>query len=135
MHEHTARLVFPVFRYALRVLGHLRLGRLDMRHEQGALRGLVKAADAATSRAVNGEVGDGYLGVGYPLACWLDEVFILDPASPWREAWTENSLEFALCRSQERAVKFWEQARQAELRGDADAVEVFYLCMMLGFRG
>src|SRR5262245_63329913 len=38
-------------------------------------------------------------------------------------------------RSQERAVKFWEQARQAELRGDADGVEVFYLCVMLGFRG
>src|SRR5262249_21982997 len=35
----------------------------------------------------------------------------------------------------DRAWKFWEQARRAETRPSADALEVFYLCAMLGFRG
>lgn len=135
MREETAKLVYPVLRYGLRLKEHLRLGPLDMRHEQAELRRLIKAADTASARSGSGEGGDSYLGIGYPLACWLDELFILDPASPWRAAWKEESLEFALARSQDRASKFWEQARQAEVRADGDALEVFYLCMMLGFRG
>jgi type VI secretion system protein ImpK len=135
MREQTARLVYPVFRYGLRLKEHLRFAQLDMRQEQAELKRLVKAADAVRGRDGADEAGDSFLGVGYALACWLDEVFILDPASPWRAAWKEQSIEYALYRSQDRAPKFWEQARQAELRSDADAVEVFYLCMMLGFRG
>jgi type VI secretion system protein ImpK len=37
--------------------------------------------------------------------------------------------------SQDRAFRFWEQAKLAEVRGTPDAVEAFYLCVMLGFRG
>ena len=106
-----------------------------MRTEQAELKRLIKAADGAVRRPALGEIGDNFEGVGFALACWLDDLFIIDPASPWRTAWKEESIEFALYRSQDRASKFWQQARQAELRADFDALEVFYLCQMLGFRG
>ena len=61
-----------------------------------------------------GVSGDRYLGVGYPLACWFDEIFILDPASPWKEEWREHTLEAGLYDSRDRAYKFWQQAEQAE---------------------
>ncbi len=35
----------------------------------------------------------------------------------------------------DRAWKFWEQARGAERQSGTDALEVCYLCVMLGFRG
>lgn len=31
--------------------------------------------------------------------------------------------------------EFWQQAQLAEARGDETALKVFYLCLMLGFRG
>lgn len=69
----------------------------------------------------------------YALACWLDELLILD--SPWAEQWNERKLELALFQSNDRAWKFWEQARRAQLRSDLDILEVYYLCVVLGFRG
>jgi type VI secretion system protein ImpK len=74
-----------------------------------------------------------FLGIRYPLVCWLDEIFILN--SPWKTEWTESSMEMALYDSRERAWQFWEQAQLAESRAGGDAVEVFFLCVMLGFRG
>lgn len=74
-----------------------------------------------------------FLGVRYALACWLDEIFILD--SPWESRWNERKLEAALYGTNDRAWKFWEQASLAESRPGTDALEVFFLCVMLGFRG
>jgi type VI secretion system protein ImpK len=137
MRPETAELAYPIFRHGLRLLERLRRGeKPDLRHEQVELKKLFQ-----TSRGVLGtpppadEPGGGYLGPRYPLACWLDEVFILDPQSPWKAEWRDQTLEFALFRRRDRAFLFWEQARQAEARADADALEVFYLCVMLGFRG
>jgi len=75
-----------------------------------------------------------FLGIRYALACWLDEVFIAD--SPWRDVWTEQTLEVALYGgSSQRAWRFWEQARKAEARPGTDALEAYLWCVMLGFRG
>jgi type VI secretion system protein ImpK len=38
-------------------------------------------------------------------------------------------------RTNDRAWRFWEQARLAMAQEATDALEVFYLCVMLGFRG
>ncbi len=75
----------------------------------------------------------GFLGVRYALACWLDETFIAD--SPWKEPWTDNKLETVLFGTNERATEFWKQAQAAQNRPTRDALEVYYLCVMLGFRG
>jgi type VI secretion system protein ImpK len=153
MQERTANLVHPVVTYGLRLKERLAQGeKPDLSTEQTKLKGLLAGQGQARGvldwagdsldpipSAVHrpGESGrrggDGFLGLRYALACWLDEIFILD--SPWGEAWKERSLEWALYTSNDRAWKFWEQAKLAEGRPGTDALESFYLCVMLGFRG
>jgi type VI secretion system protein ImpK len=56
---------------------------------------------------------------------------------PWsgRDWWESNSLEFALFKSRDRATKFYAKAKQAAELTRRDALEVFYLCVVMGFRG
>jgi type VI secretion system protein ImpK len=136
MREQLARLVFPVFRRGLLLREGLRHAQLNMAHEQGELMKLIRAADGALSRGpAAGEGREGFLGVGYPLACWLDEVFILDPESPWKGDWIESALEERLYHLRERASRFWAQEQLPQVRSDPDVLEAFYLAVMLGFRG
>jgi type VI secretion system protein ImpK len=86
------------------------------------------AYDASISRSrVN------FLGIRYALACWVDEIFIAD--SPWKDDWNANKVETTLYGMNERATEFWRQAQRAQSRPTRDALEVYYLCAMLGFRG
>jgi type VI secretion system protein ImpK len=152
MHEAVAALVYPVIGSCLDLKGRLERGeRPDFATEQGTLRGLLltevearRWADYGGDQAgASGDSGvrpaapttrpDRFLGVRYALVCWLDEVFILD--SPWSRQWNEHKLEVELYGTNDRAWKFWEQARRAEVRASPDALEAFYLCVMLGFAG
>lgn len=76
---------------------------------------------------------ESYLGVGYPLACWVDELFTL--RSPVADRWTDRKLEAEYYGTNDRAWRFWVQADLAAARPDADHLEVFFLCAALGFRG
>jgi type VI secretion system protein ImpK len=84
-----------------------------------------------------GDSGPENLGVRYALVCWLDEVLI-DDTNPndWGQTWSKSySLEYHLYQTRLRAHKFWDPGvRQAEAR-PGDVLEVYYLCIMLGFRG
>lgn len=145
MQEAIANLVHPVFAYGLRLKERLGRGEAPtFEIEQAALKGLLLSdiearrwADFGGDSEAGGEgrtrSSQQFLGIRYALACWLDELFILD--SPWSGRWNERKLEVALYGTNDRAWKFWEQARLAEARAGADAVEVFFLCVMLGFRG
>jgi type VI secretion system protein ImpK len=155
MKEEIANVVHPVFQYGLRLkerLGRAEGADLDMLTEQSNLKGLLlsdleakrftdyggdKTSDhSSAGRSLDGgrrSSADMFLGIRYALVCWLDEIFIAD--SPWSEEWKEHTLEQSLYSSRERAWWFWEQARKAEARPGGDALEVCYLCVMLGFRG
>lgn len=70
----------------------------------------------------------------YALACWIDEILIeLD--WPGREFWMENALEVTLFGTRDRYHLFYVQAREAGKQGGRDALEVFYIAVVLGFRG
>lgn len=145
MHDATARFVYPVLETGLRL--KRRLGRgapppLDREHAR--LKELLFAPTPADP--LFGPVGQspdpgrrqaadraGFLGVRYALACWLDELFTRAPE--WADRWNERKLEVELYGTNDRAWKFWEQARLAEQAPADDALEVFYLCVRLGFRG
>ena len=153
MREEIANLVHPVFMYGLRLKDRLERGeRPDFSAEQAALKGLLGTqSDARRLPEFGGEhveasiVGmtragesparrdEAFRGIRYALVCWLDEMFILD--SPWESEWNEHKLEEALYGSNDRAWKFWDQARKIESRPGTDALEVYYLCVVLGFRG
>ncbi len=75
-----------------------------------------------------------FLGVRYALTCWLDELFTRGN-SDWAANWNEQKLEVELYGSNDRSWRFWQQAQLAQSRTTDDPLEVFYLCVMLGFRG
>ena len=74
-----------------------------------------------------------YLGVGYALASWVDELFTLN--SPVGPRWNERKFEVEFFTTNDRAWRFWEQARLAADRPGDDDLEVYFLCAELGFRG
>lgn len=144
MQEDVANLVHPIMSYGLALRDRLHAGqRPTLTTEQAALKGLLLSEREAErwplfggetgAAEISGAAADVFLGVRYALVCWLDELFVLD--SPWQEQWNEFKLEMSLYRTNDRAWRFWEQARLAEMRPDTDALEVFYLCVMLGFQG
>src|SRR5262245_8295810 len=144
MREELAEAVYPVLTRALKLRDRLRAGEsCALEVEQAALTELLERVEKAPgAEPVAGdplappdqpEARLDYLGAGYALTGWLDEVFILD--SSWRERWNESKLEVARYGSNDRAWLFWQQAKLAEKRVGVDALEVFYLCAMLGFRG
>src|SRR5262249_33662365 len=62
----------------------------------------------------------------------------------WADLWKERPFEVALYGTRERAGKFWDQADLVLRRPNAprapnppgqDALETFFLCIVLGFRG
>ena len=154
MHEEIASLVHPVVTYGLELKDRLERGEApDLDTEQAALKGLLLSemesrrwiefgGDPETEatgleEARLGEAGGRglrqFLGIRYALVCWLDELFIAD--SPWAAEWSERKLEVELYGTNDRAWRFWEQARRAEARPAKEALEAFYWCVMLGFRG
>jgi type VI secretion system protein ImpK len=148
MRDSIANLVYPVLLHGLRLRERLERGEQpDLEQEQAVLKGLLGAEGGQTRKWADsgGELLDVGQSIGrpaagaqlpafrYALVCWLDEVFTVD--SPWASKWTERALEEALYGSRDRAWKFWEQARRAEARPGTDDLEVFFLCVMLGFRG
>src|SRR5207237_236794 len=109
MREEIANLVHPVLAYGLRLKGRLDRGEeANLETEQATLRGLLLSegearrwadfgGEAPTERTISPPAEDGvrrperFLGVRYALACWLDEIFVLD--SPWGQEWNERKLE------------------------------------------
>ena len=138
-----SNLVYPVITYALDLKDRLDRGdSADLETEQREL--LNRLTSEAEGRRQNEYAGDGqhYLGVRYALACWLDELFIVH--SPWSDRWNDRKIEVALYGTNDRAWKFWDQADLVLRRPNTpkvglppglDAVEAFFLCVVLGFRG
>jgi type VI secretion system protein ImpK len=152
MREETANLVYPVLTKGLGLKERLASGEPpDFRTAQKELQGLLLADTQAArwpdfggeqpgpgagfGRGADAGAGgaDRFLGIRYALACWLDEIMIAD--TPWKVEWTDNTLEQALYGTRDRAWKFWYQADRAAREGRTDALEAFFLCAMLGFRG
>ncbi len=125
MRDDIADRVYPVLLRALGLRDRLARGEApDFETEHAALRGLLSEEEKDAA---------GPSPTRYLLACWLDEFFI--GFTPWAEQWQEKKLETALFGTNERAWRPWEEARQAERHGDADALEAFFLTVMLGYRG
>ena len=153
MKDEIAKVVYPVINKGLQLQEQVRQGRghLDPETEQAELRSLLLGESASkrwTDYGGDGGGGaldssfrpqdagrrsrDNFLGIRYVLTCWLDEIMV---DSSWGEWWKEHTLEHQLYGMQDRADVFYEQLKRAETRSGSDALEVFYLAVMLGFRG
>jgi type VI secretion system protein ImpK len=82
--------------------------------------------------------------VKYALASFIDET-VLDPASPLRDEWEKHALQLKHFGDQHAGIKFFERLEEllrragqnadAEAPKFAEAAEVYYLCLILGFKG
>lgn len=157
MRDEIANLVHPVLMYGVDLKDRLDKGEdPNLESEQAQLKGLLLSESEARRHGDFGGEGDSghsmvsvvgatrggdagrrggdhFLGIRYALACWLDELFIL--GSTWESAWNERKLEAGLYGTNDRAWKMWDQAKRAESRSGTDALETFYLTVMMGFRG
>src|SRR6188474_1267563 len=98
MRDDIANLVNPVITYGLRLKERLEHGETpDFYNEQAQLKGmLLGELEARRIADYGGDAGsdsggggrrspDAFLGIRYIMACWLDEIFIIDSA--WASQW------------------------------------------------
>lgn len=73
--------------------------------------------------------------VKFALAAFVDET-VLDPASPMRDEWEKFALQLKYFGDQIAGIKFFERLEELQRQPEnAEAVEVYYLCMLFGFKG
>jgi type VI secretion system protein ImpK len=70
----------------------------------------------------------------YALVSWIDEMML---EAPWngRDWWSNNVLEVELFGTRLCHNQFYIRAQEASASSQRDALEVFYDCVVLGFRG
>ena len=114
----------------------------DLEAERGRLIELLPANAGVGLQSDYSGDGRTFLGARYALTCWIDELFIVH--SIWADRWKPLVLEQALFGTRLRAERFWEQAEIVLRRPNAprpsnppgpDALETYFLCIILGFRG
>jgi len=124
-----AQAVDPVL---LHVLGLLeRIGRDERPSPQEERLQIVALLDQA--EAIVG-VGQEWELAKYALVSWIDEVLL---ELPWdgREWWNNNVLEVETFNTRLCNERFYTRAQEASTLPRRDALEVFYVCVVLGFRG
>jgi len=74
--------------------------------------------------------------VKFALAAFIDET-VMTTSSPLREEWEKFPLQLEYFGEQLAGVKFFERLDELvkQIETEADVVEVYYLCMLLGFKG
>lgn len=101
----------------------------DFRAEQQRIREVVlRAENELGARRRDWELAK------IALVAWIDDLLI---ETPWRhqDAWREECLERVLLGSHELGDLFYEHANEATKLASKDALEVFYVCVVLNFRG
>jgi type VI secretion system protein ImpK len=129
MTPNFAQAVDPIFLYVLALLDRIgRDAKPSPQEERTRIRAIIDEADARLGSATEWELAK------YALVSWIDEMLV-DAYWEGREWWSNNVLEIELFNTRECHEKFFLKAQQASTVAGRDALEVFYVCVILGFRG
>lgn len=118
-----------IFQYVLRLLERLEKGEEpDPQTERTAILNLVNQADLKLG------LRDEWKLSKYATVAWVDETL---SEAEWqsKEWWSDNTLEKDLYGTVERKEKFFKELDSAFTLKNKDALEVFYVCLILGFQG
>lgn len=132
MNDAYAQLVGPIFQYVIDFPRRLADGENPALTE---LRSdLVALLTEAEQRASTRDLAADFAPARYALIYWVDEILI---NSTWSHAleWREHILEWEYYRERLGGEEFFEKARQAEGLTRTEPLEVFFLCVALGFQG
>ncbi len=124
-----SRAVDPIFDRVLRLLDRIE-GSEDA--DPDDLRRKLKA-DLDRAEGKLGQSPEWRLAK-YALVCWIDEMLVFTDwhGSGW---WMNNVLEFEMFESADRYHLFYQKAQEAGALPTRDALEVYFLAVVLGFRG
>ena len=129
MTPNFAQAVDPIFLYMLALLDRIgRNTKLVAREERARIRALIDEAEARLGLGTEWELAK------YALISWIDEMLV-DAFWDGREWWSNNVMEIEFFNSRQCHEKFFIKAQQASTITGRDALEVYYVCVILGFRG
>jgi len=129
MTPQCAKAIDPVFLYVLGLLDRISSDENPSpQDEQARIEAVLDRAGLAVGHSAEWELAE------YALLCWIDEVLI---ESPWsgHSWWLNNTLEFKRRKTTLANEQFYVRAKEASTLKSRDALEVFYVCAVLGFRG
>jgi type VI secretion system protein ImpK len=129
MSPEFAKAVDPIFLHVLGLLDRIGKGENPVvQNERLRIRGWLDQAEARLGGRPDWQLAK------YALVSWIDEVML---EAPWdgHEWWNENVLEVELFNTRLAHEEFYLKAREASGLPQRDALEVYYVCVVLGFRG
>jgi type VI secretion system protein ImpK len=121
--------VDPFLLHCLDLLDRIAMGKdPNPQEERVRMRSLLDQGEAIVGTGRDWELS------AYALIAWTDEMLV---EANWshREWWSNNVMERELFNTRECAEKFFVYAKEASTLAQRDALEVFYVCVILGFRG
>ena len=121
--------VDPIFLHVLDLLHRISRGETPSpQEERMRINALMDQAGALLGGSPEWELAK------YALASWIDEVLL---ETPWEgvDWWNNNVLEVALFNTRLCNEMFYRRAQEAAALARRDALEVYYVCVVLGFRG
>ena len=129
MNARFLRSIDPIFEFGTSLIVRIEKNEpIDVQIEQSHVLKLFAEVDAVHGNSQSWQLAK------YALAVWIDEICI---TLPWSGAdwWQSHVLEMEFFRTRLCNVRFFELAKQAATLQDRQALEVFYGCVILGFRG
>jgi len=135
--DETAEFVYPVLDYILTSKERLDRGEALSLDEEQLILGRLLTRELRTEHptpAPDEKVSSEPIEeLRYAMVCVIDEFFISNTS--WTGSWNERKFESKHYGTNDRAWKFWRGAKQALSDGEVEMVEVYLVCVMLGFRG
>lgn len=98
--------------------------------EKRTIEGLIQEADARLASQ-----GERWELAKYALVTWIDEMMIDAHIWTGQEWWRDNVLEWSIFQSRRCNDLFYVNANKAFNSASDDALQIIYVCVMLGFRG
>lgn len=119
----------PIFLHVLELLERCSSGENpDPQEERPRIVALIDQAEAVLG------AGGEWEAAKYGVVSWIDEVLV---DAPWTGAewWSNHVLEVQYFATRLCSERFFLKAREASESLERDALEVYYNCVLLGFRG
>ncbi|MDA7923861.1 DotU family type IV/VI secretion system protein [Mariniblastus sp.] len=121
--------VDPVFLHVLNLLDRIEQGEdPNPQEEHVQIKTLLDQGEAIVGASEEWEL------TKYAIVSWVDEVLL---TSSWahRDWWGNNVLEVEFFNTRLCNEQFFVNAKAASQLSNRDALEVYYICVILGFRG
>jgi type VI secretion system protein ImpK len=124
-----AQAVDPILLHVLALLDRIGRGESPApQDERLRIRALIDQGEAIVGSGAEWDAAK------YALVSWTDEMLV---DAPWEgnNWWSNNVLEVELFQTRSCFDQFYVRALEATTLARRDALEVFYVCVVLGFRG